>query len=248
MSAAVWGEVANAALQATSTYLNYDSQRQTNLTNIRQSREQREFEERMSNTAIQRRAADIEAAGGNRALAFVNGSEASTPTYTPARVEAPHFDAPKFNTAALMQAVQTDNIKADTYKKSAETESLAIDNRFKQGVLDGKIQYTNMGNAADLQNKQLQTEKLTREIEKITTETEANRIANFIANNTREDAIKAIKSGAMLRMLGIPGAENSAKWNEIKKKALEWIQNPEVPGIDYGTWHGRETDNGWTPK
>lgn len=238
MSAAVWGEVANAALQATSAYLNYDSQRQSNLTNIRNSREQREFEERMSNTAIQRRAADIEAAGGNRALAFVNGSEASTPTYTPARVEAPHFDAPRFNTAALMQAVQTDNIKADTYKKSAETESLAIDNRFKQGVLDGKIQYTNLSQAKDYEIKQLQAGKLQEEIAKVATDREAGQIANFIANNTKEDVVKAIKTGSLLKILGINAAENSSKWAELKGKLLEWIgEKAKDTGTDYGPFH-----------
>lgn len=249
MSAAVWGEVANAALQAASTYMNYDSQRQTNLTNIRQSREQREFEERMSNTAIQRRAADIEAAGGNRALAFVNGSEASTPTYTPARVEAPHFDAPRFNTAALMQQVQIDNLKSQTFKNSAETESVAIDNKFKQGVLDGKIQYTNLGNAADYQNKVEQGNKLRAEINRLATETEANKIANFVASNTKDDVIKAVKTGALLKTLGINAAENSSKWAEIKGKILEWLgTKTDENTIDYGTWHGRETENGWTPK
>jgi hypothetical protein len=235
MSGAVWGEVANAALQVGAAWMNSDSQRDANRINIKNSREQREFEERMSNTAIQRRAADIEAAGGNRALAFVNGSEASTPTYTPARVEAPHFDAPRFNTAALMQAVQTDNIKADTFKKSAETQSLAIDNTYKQAVLDGKIQYTNMGAPEDYKRKVNENAKLTAEINKIASEEDANKIANFVSNNTKDDVIKAIKNGSLMKALGIPAAENSAKWAEIKKSVLDWLDKHATTGdTDYG--------------
>ncbi|QCQ84672.1 DNA pilot protein [Blackfly microvirus SF02] len=248
MSGAVWGEVANAAIQAGTAWLNSDAQRDANRINIKNSREQRDFERDMSNTAIQRRATDIELAGGNRALAFVNGSEASTPSYTPARVEAPRIDAPRFNTAALMQSVQTDNIKADTFKKSAETRSMTLDSDYKEAVMSGRINFQNQGSALDLETKKLQMGKLQEEIAKVASDREAQQIANFIANETKEDAIKAIKSGALLRMLGIPGAENSAKWNEIKRKALDWLEHPSVPGIDYGTWHGRETENGWTPK
>lgn len=237
MSAAVWGEVANAALQATSAYLNYDSQRQANLTNIRNSREQREFEREMSNTAVQRRARDIELAGGNRALAFVNGSEATTPVYTPARVEAPHIDAPRFNTAALMQKVQLDNLKSQTYKNSAETESVAIDNRFKQAVLDGKIQYTNLGQAQDYSNKVAQGEKIRAEIANLASEKTARDIANYIANNTKEDVITAVKTGAMLKQLEIPGGENSAAWQLIKKRILEWVDKTTNNDTEYGPFH-----------
>lgn len=203
MGGAVWGAVANAALQAGTAWMQSDAQRAANKTNIKNSREQREFEERMSNTAIQRRADDIEKAGGNRALAFVNGSEASTPTYTPARVEAPQFNAPQLNTAALIQRATIDNIKSQTFKNSAETEATTLDNDFKKGVLAGKIDYTNMGNAADLQNKLELNKKIRAETENLMTETEAKKIANFIANNTKQDAITAIKSGAIISLAHI---------------------------------------------
>lgn len=89
------------------------SQRDANRTNIKLQREQQSWEERMSNTAITRAANDIERAGGNRALAFTSGREASTPSIAPARVE-PTF-RPSGNIAATAAtAMQLKQMQAQT--------------------------------------------------------------------------------------------------------------------------------------
>lgn len=247
MSAAVWGEVANAALQATSAYLNYDQGRKSNVTNLRLQKRQLEWEEQMANTAVQRRRLDIEKAGGNPALAFTNGQEASTPVVAPARVEAPHIDAPRFNTAALMTAAQIDNTKADTYQKSASTESMALDNRFKRAILDGKIQYGQLSTAADYNQKVLANQKLEAEIGRITSETEATKIANYIANSTKAEMIEQIKNGSLRTRLGLAGAENDEKWNKIKSKIFDYLPgSPSNPNdIDYGPFHPEMIPKDW---
>lgn len=104
-----------------------DSQRQANRQNILQSREQRAWEEMMSNTAVRRRADDIEAAGGNRALAFTSGSEASTPSYTPARVE-PVFNGRLDFTGKAIAAMQAQQIQAQTRLTSAQAQGQEIKN------------------------------------------------------------------------------------------------------------------------
>lgn len=88
-----YGDILNALIQGGSAYASYAGAANANAKNVKLAREQMAFEEHMSNTAIQRRKADIIAAGGNPALAFVNGSEASTPTYTPAHMENPLGEA-----------------------------------------------------------------------------------------------------------------------------------------------------------
>lgn len=118
MSGAIWGAVAQGALQLADTWMQSSAAHKANRTNIRLQREQQQWEERMSNTAIQRRAADIEAAGGNRALAFVNDSQASTPTVAPARVEPTYkggaSDAIVKGITAAMLSAQLNQMKATT--------------------------------------------------------------------------------------------------------------------------------------
>jgi hypothetical protein len=58
-------------------YLGYKGQKDANQKNLQIAREQMAFQERMSNTAYQRAALDMEKAGLNRILAL--GSPASTP-------------------------------------------------------------------------------------------------------------------------------------------------------------------------
>lgn len=114
-------------------------QKEANEANIQLQREQQSWEENMSNTAIQRRMQDYQAAGLNPMLAYQ--SEASTPNVQAARVDNEkdsYRDLGRQVTSAGQLALQATqireqigNMRADTAKKMAET---ALTEQTKQRV------------------------------------------------------------------------------------------------------------------
>lgn len=88
--------------------LNYMGQQKANETNINLARENREWQERMSNTAYQRAMTDMKRAGVNPMLAFSQGG-AGTPASSAAQVENEEMgNALKNSATSAVQAVQLD--------------------------------------------------------------------------------------------------------------------------------------------
>lgn len=180
----------------------------------------------MSNTAVQRRVADIKAAGGNPAAAFVTGGEASTPTLAPARVEATRFNNPNFGTAMLMKQ-QYDVMKSQTVKNTADARATNLDTDIREAGADieveskGITRHSSARKAAqDADNLQIQTAKLQEELRGLMSANDIREIQRYIAGKTRDEVIDAIESGAIIRNLQIDTEGIKSDWARIKRAIL----------------------------
>lgn len=186
-------------------------QREANQTNIMLSREQRDFEERMSNSAIQRRVDDLRAAGLNPMLAY--NDAASTPNYSPARVDnvkagraESYGRAANSALSAYMQVaqrtqmeLQNANIQAQTVKTTAETD----ESRARTSAITGKLPGEIDALTATAAQARANTQQVRATLPKIAEEIKSLQLAQ-----TKTDVETAIlRVERYLKELGVPAAE-----------------------------------------
>lgn len=89
--------------------------------NAREAQKQREWQTEMSNTAYQRAATDLEAAGLNRVIAL--GSPASTPSGATASIEAPKLGATGVAAASAKAQIEQTQAQAKLTEAMEKTEN-----------------------------------------------------------------------------------------------------------------------------
>lgn len=157
----MWPAIIGAAASLGSAFLGSSSASEANARNIKMQREQRAWEEKMSDSAVRRRAHDIELAGGNRALAFTGGQSASTPSVAAPTVEPtfrPEWTKGEVGTAALLGA-QLDQIKAQTQNVSAQTKKTNVESQILEEI-------TGPSSAQDLVSKTQKNALFSQEMRK----------------------------------------------------------------------------------
>lgn len=129
-----WGMAAMAGASLLGGLASAKGQSDANAANLQIAREQMAFQERMSNTAHQREAKDLAAAGLNRILSGTGGAGASAPQGASAKMEneaaplvASAMDALRTLSMAQLTQAQTGKTVADTDLSVAQTTKTNTD-------------------------------------------------------------------------------------------------------------------------
>nr|UXQ88102.1 MAG: DNA pilot protein [Microvirus sp.] len=147
-----WGAVAGAGINFLGGLFGSSSARDINRQQIALSREQMQFQERMSNTAYQRSAADLEKAGLNRILAL--GNSASTPSGSqPPSLKVPGDRIQAGIGNAVNSAMQLTKQKAEIANINQSTS----ESKTRQSAIPGQI--ANVAAATGLTTQQTQNAK-----------------------------------------------------------------------------------------
>lgn len=147
-----WGTVIGAGAGLLGGIIGSTSARNINKRQIALSREQMAFQERMSNTAYQRSAADLEKAGLNRILAL--GNSASTPSGSqPPSLNVPGDRIQAGIGTAVNTAMQLNKQKAEIANINQSTS----ESKTRESAIPGQI--ANVAAATGLTTQQTQNAK-----------------------------------------------------------------------------------------
>lgn len=201
-----------------------------NRTNLRIWREQRDWQERMSNTEIQRRTEDMRLAGINPMLSVMGMGSASSPNVAPARVENEKEALGEGVSRGVQSAMQAYQLKLVDAQVSKEEANARLANA-NAAMVEADIPWS-AGNA------QQRAEKLRSEALKMTHEAGTAHVQQLLKNQEYHELMPLIlrykRIVNELEELQIPERKALAEFYETVPYA-KWIEAVErvLPGAGF---------------
>lgn len=171
-----WAAAGDWSAKAMDQFLGQDQAHKANRTNIMLARENRDWQERMSNTAVQRHMDDLKAAGVNPMLAMNPGGMASTPSSSAARVEPTYRSGGESAQPRIMETLMAQALISKTKAEARSANADAIQK-------EASVPYS--AKAAELNYS-----KLYHEVDNLARQGASQQLANVGANLSNEQAAK----------------------------------------------------------
>lgn len=245
-----FGDIFSGVGSIVSSLIGYEGQKSANETNIQSVREQMDFQERMSNTSMQRRVDDLRAAGLNPMLAVSQGG-ASTPAGGAAVVGnagAAAVSSGVASATAVAQVLQglaqvgqiesvTEQTKAQTAKIISETMEQKLNTAIRQAELRNLL-YTGDKTRADSENSDAIAKMADREFRaRAATDPEVPEARGRIADaRSRELALQLSrdtfsadvarrKAESALTGFAVPAAKAEGQFYDKTGEMNQWLKS-----------------------
>lgn len=225
----VWAAAAPAIIGGVASLIGGSS---ANSANAREARLNRQFQEDMSNTAIQRRVEDLKKAGLNPMLAY--SDSASSPPGAQARMEDAVTPAVSSAMEAYMKRAQRTQIELQNAK-------IAADTRLAEAQIGNVDADTTMKNysagqiMSSTRNLDLQYDSLAQQMESVAKDIVAKDISITQSREMNGLLLEYQRLMNESQRLGIPAARASAEfWDKLPEAA--WVQELRklMPSINIG--------------